>query len=310
MLAMTLILGAISHRAVEALSGDLSRAVNITSRRQFLAGEVGAATSEMEGAERAIALSLILQQPEQSAQHQRQFESAAARLQKALAEFRALLDPADSRSAVDSLAEKSAAVIEAHREFLRLMASQQMDAALRSFDQVLLPRAVDICDVGHALADQQGRELASASEHARTRAARTRWMMWALIGLVLATGGIVLGVVREANKALGRLALRMEEAAGQVANAASRVSSSGQALAQGASQQAATLEQTTASAEQVTSITRTNAERSRSMADLMHESEGLVSQANQTLEEMVGSMREITASSDKISRIIKMIFAI
>jgi methyl-accepting chemotaxis protein len=307
MLAMTLIPGAISYRAIQGLSADVSRAVNVTSRRQFLAGEIGAATSEMEGQERAIALSLILQQQEQSARHQRQFENAAARLDKALSEFRGLLEASESHATMDSVARKSAPVLEAHREFLRLLAAQQIDAALRSFDQVLLPRVVDISSLGRALADQQGRELTAVSDQAAARAVRSRWVMSALLACVLATGGVVLWVVRQANAGLRRLAMRLEDGAGQVADAASQVSSSSQALAQGASEQASTLEQTTNSTEQVTSITRANAEKSRSMAGLMRESESLVGQANQTLNEMVGSMHEITASADKISRIIKVI---
>ncbi len=80
-----------------------------------------------------------------------------------------------------------------------------------------------------------------------------------------------------------------------------------QAAVQGASGQAATLQETSASLTEITAISRKNAESMQSAAGLMAETGGLVTDANRNLEEMVGSMREINASSDKISKIIRVI---
>jgi methyl-accepting chemotaxis protein/methyl-accepting chemotaxis protein-1 (serine sensor receptor) len=54
-------------------------------------------------------------------------------------------------------------------------------------------------------------------------------------------------------------------------------------------------------------MTQKNAENSRQMAELMSQVDGCVSEANRTLKEMVSSMRDISASSDRISKIIKVI---
>ncbi len=54
-------------------------------------------------------------------------------------------------------------------------------------------------------------------------------------------------------------------------------------------------------------MTRRNADNSRSAAELTTDATGLVTAANGHLEQMVGSMQEINASSDKISKIIKVI---
>jgi methyl-accepting chemotaxis protein/methyl-accepting chemotaxis protein-1 (serine sensor receptor) len=128
-----------------------------------------------------------------------------------------------------------------------------------------------------------------------------------LIVLALAVGGLGLFVVRHVNLTIRGLAAEMVQGAQQVASAASQVSSASQALAQGASEQAASLEETSASSEQINSMTRKNAEHSQTAAHLMENVARQVGATNEKLEQMVTSMREITASSDKISKIIRVI---
>jgi methyl-accepting chemotaxis protein/methyl-accepting chemotaxis protein-1 (serine sensor receptor) len=114
-------------------------------------------------------------------------------------------------------------------------------------------------------------------------------------------------VVFGISRLLRELASDLSAGAGQVSSAAAEVSSSAQSLAQGTSEQAASLEETAASSEEVTSQTRQNAGRSQSAADLTSKATELVIAANHNLGQMIGSMHEINASSDKIARIIKVI---
>jgi methyl-accepting chemotaxis protein len=106
---------------------------------------------------------------------------------------------------------------------------------------------------------------------------------------------------------LRSVAANMAEGAEQITSASAQVASSSQTLAQGASEQAASLEETSSSSEEITSMTRKNAENSQSAAAVMAEVDRRVTEGNRTLGEMVQSMQEITGSSDKISKIIKVI---
>jgi methyl-accepting chemotaxis protein/methyl-accepting chemotaxis protein-1 (serine sensor receptor) len=138
--------------------------------------------------------------------------------------------------------------------------------------------------------------------------ARVKWLTWLV--LLLSTGlgsGALFLLVRGLNRVLRQTVSELTEGAGQVASASAQVASSSQALAQGSSEQAASLEETSASSEEITSMTRKNAENSSTAATLMTDVDQRVSDGNQTLEEMMQSMREITGSSDKISKIIKVI---
>ncbi len=142
-----------------------------------------------------------------------------------------------------------------------------------------------------------GVELASAS----------RWIAIVLGMLALAVGAVVLWVIRDVNRTLRRLAGALADAAAQVAGSAGQVSAAGQTLAQGASEQAASLEETSASSEEIATMTRRNAEHSEEAAGLMVATSTSVDGANRKMEEMVHSMKEITTSSGKISKIIKVI---
>jgi methyl-accepting chemotaxis protein/methyl-accepting chemotaxis protein-1 (serine sensor receptor) len=146
-----------------------------------------------------------------------------------------------------------------------------------------------------------------AAEAAAT-GARMKWLTWLVLIIAISLGsGVLFLFVRSLSRTLRQTVSELLEGAGQVASASAQVASSSQALAQGSSEQAASLEETSASSEEITSMTRKNAENSATAATLMTDVDHRVTEGNQTLEQMVQSMQEITGSSDKISKIIKVI---
>jgi methyl-accepting chemotaxis protein/methyl-accepting chemotaxis protein-1 (serine sensor receptor) len=146
-----------------------------------------------------------------------------------------------------------------------------------------------------------------AAEAAAT-GTRVTWLTWLVLSIALGAGsGALLLVVGGMNRLLRRMVSDLREGASQVSTASSHVASASQSLAQGASEQAASLEQTSASSEEITSMTRRNAENSAHAATLMSAVDHRVGEGNRTLDDMVVSMREITGSSGKISKIIKVI---
>ena len=114
-------------------------------------------------------------------------------------------------------------------------------------------------------------------------------------------------MVRKLNSFIHDTVVEIGEGAEQVASAAAQVSSVSQVLAQGSSEQASSLQQTSASTEEITSITRKTADNAKTASELMAAVDQGVGNANVTLAQMVTSMGEINASSDKISKIIKVI---
>jgi methyl-accepting chemotaxis protein len=157
------------------------------------------------------------------------------------------------------------------------------------------------------LADQQKGLMQLTTEAGAQVVSVAGWTAWILLLASVAVAPVVFFTVHRTSKQLRSLASDLAEGAGQITSASSQVASSSQGLAQGASEQAASLEETAASSQEITSMTRKNADNSQSAAAMMSEVDRNITTGNQTLGQMVTSMREITSSSDKISKIIKVI---
>ncbi len=106
---------------------------------------------------------------------------------------------------------------------------------------------------------------------------------------------------------LKNISVGMGEGANQVASASSQVSSSSQSMAEGASEQAASIEETSSSMEEMSSMTKKNAENAGHADGLMKEANQVVKVADDSMEQLIISMEEISKASDETSKIIKTI---
>jgi hypothetical protein len=134
--------------------------------------------------------------------------------------------------------------------------------------------------------------------------------LWALIWTALAlmtSFAIAFVVLKRSIQELGVIALELQRGAEQVFSTAMQISASSQSLAQSSSQQAASIEETSASSEQINAMARKTTDNAQSMAKLVGSSREMFIRTNQQLEETVASMDVINQSSDKISKIIKVI---
>lgn len=113
--------------------------------------------------------------------------------------------------------------------------------------------------------------------------------------------------VRTVNKVLTGSVSELGLASDQIASAADQVSVSSQSLAQGSSEQAAMIEETSSVTTEINSISAQTTENSRLTADRMARSQGTLGTTNNQLNEMVDAMDRINGSSQKISKIIKVI---
>lgn len=114
-------------------------------------------------------------------------------------------------------------------------------------------------------------------------------------------------IVRTVSSALALSVGELRQGAEQVTGAAGQIASSSQALAQGASEQAASLEETSASSAEITSMTRKNADNAQAAAAETAQAGIEMEATNRKLDQMMQSMQQITTSSEKISKIIRVI---
>jgi hypothetical protein len=247
---------------------------------------------------------MMLQQAEKLEQQKRQYDGAAEVLDRSLRE---LISLGAARSEAGRLEDLGNTQASSHRDFLSLMASGQMDVALKLFDDVIAPQLANLNTVTKQLIANQEKELAAVGAQAAARRTATDWTMLGLIGIVMPVGAVVVIVVRRISRSLRQLTGELASAATEVADAANQIAAASQSVSEGASRQAASLEETSSSSQEMSSLTQQNADHSKNAAQLMLEVDMRVREANITVDEMVASMKAIGGSSEKIAKIIKVI---
>ena len=124
---------------------------------------------------------------------------------------------------------------------------------------------------------------------------------------MLATGLVNITVRRAILRPLGQVTEQLSETTRKVASAASQLSSVSHSLARSSSDQARELEATAASGDKANAAARRNAESSAKAKDLMQDSGANFASIDAAHRQLVSAMEEISQSSGRISKIIKVI---
>ncbi|MGN0427347.1 MAG: methyl-accepting chemotaxis protein [Agathobacter sp.] len=141
----------------------------------------------------------------------------------------------------------------------------------------------------------------------------------AAIAEAVASGDMTISITPRSRKdKLGNALLKMvtntdhslsniRDSAYQVSTSSSEVASASESLAQGSTEQASAIQQITASIDDVAKKTKENAQESMNAAELVEKTIENVKIGNGQMQEMMEAMQEINASSESISKIIKVI---
>jgi methyl-accepting chemotaxis protein len=307
MLALVLVLGVTSLKINLDLGAELDSAVRVTARKQMLAGQILATTAEMTALERGVASSEMLQQKDKSKAFLKQYGDAEKRAVQELADFTAMPSSEETRIQLAALDAEQNALKKTQESFVTMLQKQQMDQALKAFDDVLLPKLAKMSELARGLVDQQAVQLTVISKNAESKEGGSRLMTIGLLALCVAVGIGLVFVARSITARLRDLTRQLAGCARGVSDASGQISSASQALADGASRQAGSLEETSASSQELSSMTQSNANNSQQATRLMAKTDTQVTEANRQLGEMVSSMQNIGAASEKIAKIIKII---
>jgi len=278
-----------------------------TGRKLVLAGNIRSAVDEMRLGERGAAIFAYAKNPDMVAASVQMAEGGNSRLRQTVAEMRPLLVTDRGKELLAAIESGVEALRPVAAEFDRSIAGGDADAAVQLITQKGTPIFTALGKQIDDLTDLESQVLQKDRQATAEKVAAIRWVLGLLAAAGVAVAGVCLMQVRKAIGELRHSAAEILEGSRQLAGASGQIASSSQSVAQGASQQAATLEETSSSATEITAVTRKNAENTRSMAGLMSETARLVEHANHSLDEMVQSMKEINGSSEKISRIIRVI---
>ncbi len=134
------------------------------------------------------------------------------------------------------------------------------------------------------------------------------WLIFiiAIIGLA-AIVAVALLITRSITGPINRIIDSLSEGSAQVTSAAGQISQSSQQLASGSTEQAASLEETSASLEETSSQTQKNAENAGEANTLSNMAMEAATNGSDAMDEMLAAMGAINESSQRISKIIKVI---
>ena len=131
--------------------------------------------------------------------------------------------------------------------------------------------------------------------------------LFSLLLTVVAGALLAAWLIRKLMRTLRSAAEQIESGAQQMAAAATQVASASNTLAQDATHQAASVQETSAATHEISSLTQKNAESTRSASSLMEQTMPLIAGVDAAHQELGQSMTELQNSSQKMSRINKVI---
>jgi methyl-accepting chemotaxis protein len=308
LLVITLLMGGLAIRNIGELGNSVQDLGNHSATIAFLAGDVNNNTTDMLATSRGILVRGYAKDPDTIRTYLAHYYDDAAKLKSEAEQvikgttFVPVQD-IEQTQVLDKLGDLN----QMNATLADLAIKGDMDQAMTLFKDKIDPLANAISDAGDKAmrVNRQDEQTTAANDIAIVNPAR--YLSSAMILMSMLVGGACVIVIRSINNTLRENIAELRDGAEQVANAASQVSSSSQSLAQGASEQAASLEETSASSEEINSMARKNTDNSRSTAELLTQSQQKVTLANQYLSDMEVSMNQITESSGKISKIIKVI---
>ena len=296
-----------SLRAMNSLNSGLDHVVHRTTLRADRTSRLVESLVEISGRQQALLLHSVLSDTAGVDQNRRAVADAEHRIDSLFTELMPLIDSAADKRTAQELQAKAAAVRPISDQVGQLIAKQQMTDALKLVSEKLLPAYDELEREARTYLSNERDRMSSDTQDIQSSASATRVLAFVFVGLTIFCSLLISVVVRQMNKALGGMGSQVSDGAQQVARAATQMGSISQSLAHGASEQAVSLEQTSASAEQVNQMVQRNAASSREAATHTNDANRLLTEANHKLEQMLDSMRDISSSSERISKIIRVI---
>jgi len=293
--------------AMSALNGGLDRVVHRMSTRADRTSQLVENLVDLAGRQQAMLLRSILEDKAGYEQNERAAADAERRIDGLFGELLGPNDSSADRQLVQELQARALAVRPLSEQVTRMIQKQEVDDAVKLIGEKLLPAYDDLERNAREFLQSQRDRMNAEAMAVQSSASSARVMAFVFVALTVVCSVLIVIVVRQMNTALGGMGSQVTDGAEQVAQAATQMGAISQSLAQGASEQAVSLEQTSATSEQVNQMVQRNAKSSREAAEHTNDANRLLTEANHKLEQMLDSMRDIYSSSERISKIIRVI---
>jgi methyl-accepting chemotaxis protein/methyl-accepting chemotaxis protein-1 (serine sensor receptor) len=238
---------------------------------------------------------------------ERQLRDLVAKIETSAARLQPLMGSGQSKNPLGALRTNVRDYVSMFGEYLTLVERNQYDDAHAVLRDRMFP-LIGVMDKSLTdLHQEQRAALQRSSDRARDTVSRSQNVILVLIVISLLVASAVLYIVRGSVLTLRRLADEVRKGADEVAGAATQVATSSMAMSQGSCEHAAALEETSASTEEIGAVARQNNDNCRLAVEMVTDSQLKFQQTKESLDQAVLAMAAIAASSDRISKIIKVI---
>jgi methyl-accepting chemotaxis protein len=306
-LTASLVMGVLTFVSLSRVGAGMDRVVNNNAKGRYLANLMYSNLTEMISLERGMTLKAIIKDQASVDKYHEDYRAELTKLTANLTQFSPLVKTPEGQAFVETITSSSSRLADFNEQLYQKDSNHDVDGALALLAGDFIPFANQLQARANTIADLQNDQMAKEAAIVKSIEAQSFTITTLMLLVCAAVGVVVVLIVFGINRSLLATATSLSDGAAQISAAATQVSSSSQSLAQGATEQAAAIEETSASAEEINSMARRSTDSSRATAELVAESQQRVEMANQNLEDMVVAMNDLTESSGKISKIIRVI---
>ncbi len=304
---LSLSLGLCAWIGVAEIAKDVDHTTHVSAKRLALASEIRYSVLSMRFGERGILVFSNIKDQAKVVKNKRSLDESAERALRDFQEIRPLLESDHERDLANLAEQAIGNYIEEHSQVYGMITRGQIVEAIEFDAAHLVPTGTTATNSIEELVGRQQAYFDEAAERSNRVVQFDRIAITILLFCVIVSGTLAWWIVRRSTGELAAISIEFASAAEEVLSASVQVSSSSQSLAQGASEQAASIEETSSSGQEINAMAKRNASNSSSMAKLVADSGRLFDQTDKELAEMIASMEDIRHSSDKISKIIRVI---
>jgi len=299
------VIGAVAVLSIGRISREMNAVVDDSLPATYALGRIDSLQLDLRG---ATLHHVATSDPKVKAAKDSQSADLASQVPELIKQYEVTIDEEQGRALFQPVPGFLDAYMQACAKVRALSREGKIQEAMQVYDTEGDSSRKRLKDAIKELLQYNQVSAKANAQAARAAAQMGHLVTFLVLGLSLAAGGLLAYFsIRSINATLRRSISELGQGADELTKAAAQVSTASQELAQGASEQAAAIEETSASSQEIATTTHASADSSKTAAGMMEQTRQDVTHANATLDRMLGSMKEITASSEKISKIIRVI---
>lgn len=306
LIVLALSLGVTAYLTLSSISGLVLNLTGPIAHKQALASQLNLENEELLSLARGIVIRGFMKDNSTIGFYHAEFLKDVEQMQADYDELAPLLILPETRRNLQALRDSTPALLDIEQAMSKAALAGDMENAFAIQKQMIGLQASRKTLINVILQVQVKLSQLDAKT-AVDNIGSARSILGGLLCLALLISAVMVFTVRQIMTLLKHSIEEIASASEQIAASANQVSATSQSLAAGSSQQAANIEETSSASSEVNSMAQRTTASSKETAEIVTRSQKGVQETKQSLDQMVLAMEDINSSSQKISKIIKVI---